>query len=333
MASWADESDSSSSYNDDEEALSEYSSGSSDSIIPEHACAYCSHHNPLSVAKCSTCQKWFCNAKVPGSGSHIVQHLVRSKHKEVSLHPESPVGDSVLECYNCGCRNIFILGYISAEGDSLVVLLCRQPCAVSASGRDSGWNIESWQPLISDRALLSWLVTVPEETDLKKANRVTATDIVRLEEAWKTNPRATLASIIAARSEEELMRTQLRYEDAFQYQSILSLLVTVEAEYDKLLMESQKQESVTVRWDQALNGRKLACFCLPNPENLRISIGDEVQLSCDTPREWSAGGVVIRVPTGASEEMAVEIRSFKAIPETTTQFTVEFLWKSVSYDR
>jgi hypothetical protein len=32
----------------------------------------------------------------------------------------SPLGDSVLECYNCGCRNVFLLGFIPAKSESVV---------------------------------------------------------------------------------------------------------------------------------------------------------------------------------------------------------------------
>ncbi len=34
--------------------------------------------------------------------------------------PCSPLGDSVLECYNCGCRNVFLLGFIPAKSESVV---------------------------------------------------------------------------------------------------------------------------------------------------------------------------------------------------------------------
>ena len=88
---------------------------------------YCGVHSPASVVRCNfpSCKKWFCNGRGNTSGSHIITHLVRSKHKEVVLHSESPLGEVTLECYNCGCRNIFLLGFISAKSDSVVVLLCR----------------------------------------------------------------------------------------------------------------------------------------------------------------------------------------------------------------
>ena len=90
------------------------------------------------------------------SGSHIVNHLVRAKCKEVTLHKDGPLGETVLECYACGNRNVFILGFIPAKADSVVVLLCRQPCAAQNSLKDMNWEQDQWKPLISDRSFLSW---------------------------------------------------------------------------------------------------------------------------------------------------------------------------------
>ena len=88
------------------------------------------------------------------------------------LHPDSPVGDAILECYACGCRNIFILGFIPAKGDTVVVLLCRQPCAQSTT-KDDQWDVSLWTPLISNRCLLTWLVATPKEEELMRARRIT----------------------------------------------------------------------------------------------------------------------------------------------------------------
>jgi regulator of nonsense transcripts 1 len=87
--------------------------------------SYCGIHNPASVVKCVICKKWFCNSRGNTSASHIVNHLVRAKHKEVVLHAESPLGETIPECYNCGSKNVFMLGFIPAKSDTVVVLLCR----------------------------------------------------------------------------------------------------------------------------------------------------------------------------------------------------------------
>lgn len=71
--------------------------------------------------------------------SHIINHLVRAKAKEVTLHKDGPLGETILECYNCACRNVFLLGFIPAKADSVVVLLCRQPCATLSNLKDMNW--------------------------------------------------------------------------------------------------------------------------------------------------------------------------------------------------
>lgn len=146
----------------------------------QHACAYCGIHDPAAVVQCLQTKKWFCNGRgntsgilfvtlngivvviviVYISGAHIINHLVRSKCKEVMLHKDSPLGETILECYNCGCKNVFLLGFIPAKADSVVVLLCRHPCANQSNLKDMDWDPVQWQPLISDRSFLSWLVKV-----------------------------------------------------------------------------------------------------------------------------------------------------------------------------
>lgn len=45
---------------------------------------------------------------------------VRSRCREVQLHKDSPLGDAVLECYNSGARNVFVLGFVPVRSDNTV---------------------------------------------------------------------------------------------------------------------------------------------------------------------------------------------------------------------
>ena len=197
--------------------------------LPEHACQYCGIHHPGCVIQCAhaDCKRWFCNGKAGSkTTSHIISHMVRNKHKEVVLHKDSPLGEMPLECYQCGARNIFMLGFISAKTDNVVVILCRDPCAQqaslggqsSSSGGGSGdgsgssgsggigmqisggggmgddWDLSQWQPLIEDRALLNWLVKVPGDSELSRSRLVTVNMISRLEDTWKKDPKAKMNS-------------------------------------------------------------------------------------------------------------------------------------------
>ncbi|XP_016882594.1 regulator of nonsense transcripts 1 isoform X1 [Rhinopithecus roxellana] len=324
--------------------------------LPIHACSYCGIHDPACVVYCNTSKKWFCNGRGNTSGSHIVNHLVRAKCKEVTLHKDGPLGETVLECYNCGCRNVFLLGFIPAKADSVVVLLCRQPCASQSSLKDINWDSSQWQPLIQDRCFLSWLVKIPSEQEQLRARQITAQQINKLEELWKENPSATLEDLEKPGVDEEPQHVLLRYEDAYQYQNIFGPLVKLEADYDKKLKESQTQDNITVRWDLGLNKKRIAYFTLPKTDSgnedlviiwlrdMRLMQGDEICLRYkgDLAPLWKGIGHVIKVPDNANltqhtdygDEIAIELRSSVGAPvEVTHNFQVDFVWKSTSFDR
>lgn len=207
--------------------------------LPEHACVYCNIFNPLCVAKCTKCCKWFCNSQKGTLSGHLINHLIKSGHKEVALHPDSPVGDATLECYNCGCKNIFLLGYIQSKEDDVIVLLCRQPCAFNAP-KESDWNVESWTPLINDRRLLPWLCQHPTQANEIRARKISIDQIQKLESAWKSGmTMATLDDINRKEQEDSLEPTQLSYTDPHEFKSIMIPLIVAEAKIEKDLKEAQ----------------------------------------------------------------------------------------------
>lgn len=96
-------------------------------LVPRAVLSYCGIYRPDCVIRCNvpSCRKWFCNSQIATSGSHVLNHLVRAKHKEVSLHAEGPLGEATVECYACGSKNVFLLGFVPAKQENVVVLLCR----------------------------------------------------------------------------------------------------------------------------------------------------------------------------------------------------------------
>ncbi|KAF7986584.1 hypothetical protein HWV62_26348 [Athelia sp. TMB] len=306
--------------------------------LPPHACSYCGIHSPASVVKCLICSKWFCNSRGNTSASHIVNHLVRAKHKEVILHAESPLGETTPECYNCGSKNVFMLGFIPAKSDTVVVLLCRQPCA--AISKDISWNAALWAPLIDDRSFLSWLVKPPSETEQLRSRQISFAQINRLEDLWRENANATLEDLEKPGVDDEPQPILLRYEDAYQYQNIFGPLVKIEADYDKRLKESQTQTDIIVRWDLGLNQKRVAWFVLPKLESgeVRLAVGDELRLryagEMHKHRSWDGVGHVIKIPNNVSDEIGLELRRTEGVPtECTHNFAADFVWKSTSFDR
>ncbi|CEM31644.1 unnamed protein product [Vitrella brassicaformis CCMP3155] len=309
--------------------------------LPEHACRYCGIHHPACVVRCNRTHKWFCNFKGTTTGSHIVHHIIRSKYKEVSLHSQSPLGETTLECYNCGCRNVCILGFIPAKTESVVVLLCREPCLSNNALKDQGgnWDTSQWQPLIEDKAFLPWLVKVPEEKETRRCRPVSAEQINRIEELWKTNPNAKLEDLDKPGVDNEPQPVSLKYKDVYEYHGTFTPLIQLEADYDRQIKESQTQTNISVRWDVALNRRRTAIFMFPKDEaDVRLVVGDEIRIkyTYDGGQEWKQEGHVKTITP--QEEVVLELRG--AVNQSgpwerniTQHYGVEFVWKSVAFDR
>ena len=206
-----DEDDDSEDDDDDEEDLSDVSYAAEEeeqpvnlyttvdhydeAQLPAYACRYCGIHDPACVAKCVETDKWFCNASSTGGSSHLVHHLVRSRSHQVQLHPESPLGDTVLECYNCASKNAFVLGFVPASSSSVVVLLCRVCVETVPALKDMDWELPQWHPLIQDRRFLPWLIKQPADAVLLAARDVSQQQMSKLEEVWKTVPTARYADL------------------------------------------------------------------------------------------------------------------------------------------
>lgn len=301
------------------------------------ACSYCGIHNHSTLVKCDICQKWFCNGKFGNKGSHIITHLVLSKHNRISLHPDAELGDSTLECYNCGSKNIFVLGFVSAKQENVVVILCRLPCAQQ---KDSNWDTQQWQSLIEDRQLLSWIAHYPNDEDLINAQNINYDQIVKLEMKWRLNKDATLDDLVETEQEVEIPPILMRYTDAYQYQRSFAPLVKIEADYDKALKESKGLNYISVYWSLSLNNRQLASFYFSTVDSLdlKIAVGDEMVLRYEGPEldaPWEGRGYIVRLPDARQEEYTLEmIPSNTPVPtHVTNRFTAEFVWKGISYER
>lgn len=287
-------------------------------------------------------------------GSHIVSHLIRAKHKEINLHKDGHLGETQLECYLCGARNVFNLGFIPAKADSTVMLLCRQPCVSQTETiQELNCDPDEWKPLVNDRCFLSWLLKSPDVSELAEARIVDAAQINRLEDFWRdqtNNDSSSLNDLDKSQQQSDAMNAlrtvPLRYQSADQYKEIFGPLVKMEAEYDKQMKESRNQSNIYVRWDIGLNKKILAYFNIARSDSdMRLMHGDELCLKYtfeDEPndplpeaaRTWAGVGHVIKIPDNYSEEVGIEMKSNFHVPtDKHTGFIVEFVWKSTSFDR
>lgn len=114
--------------------------------------------------------------------------------------------------------------------------------------------------------------------------------------------------------------------------------MNLEAEYDKKMKANQKQEGISVRWDFALNKKRIAVFRFPNKDEaeLRLLVGDELLLRLDSTaalqlgRQWEGKGHILWIDDA---EVCLEMDSASVPAEVTEGYITEFVWKSVSYDR
>jgi regulator of nonsense transcripts 1 len=297
-------------------------------------CGYCGINDSSILVQCLTCCRWFCNGRTGTSGSHVIHHLVLAKHKEVGLHSDSLLGETILECYQCKCRNVFLLGFIPAKSDTVVVLLCRQQCISTGSNKDINWDTSQWFPLIEDKMFLPWLVPTPTKEQIGD-KMTTASQINRVEENWKRDVGSKLEQ--HHEEEEELKVAPIIYENIKEYQNMMNRLVDLESEYDKKLKESQIRENVDIRWDSGSGSRKIAwisCNRLLFDNDIRICIGDELKVRYDGDvLKWYDEGHVIKVGSSANDEIGIELKEGNAPIDIVTGFVVEFVWKATSFER
>uniref|UniRef100_A0A0N5CES7 DNA helicase n=1 Tax=Strongyloides papillosus TaxID=174720 RepID=A0A0N5CES7_STREA len=307
------------------------------SKLPPHACRYCGIHNVNQVLQCSTCEKWFCNGKGITTGAHILQHMIRAQHREINFHKEAELGDSVLECYQCGVKNIFLLGFVPAKNDNVIVVLCRN-CSSMAT-KSANWCADEWHCLIEERSLLPWIAKVPTVKERIKSFRITTAQIKALEELWRINPSADISDLHKPGLDEAVEPVQRTYKDAYNYRRILAPLIRLEADYDKAAKEALKPTVSNVKWDYAKNKKILATFQIQEllTSGIKLMIGDELKLKHNQTllgTTWECHGHLIKVPDHHSEDFVLEFdESFQLPSAKRIIYTVEFIWNATSYTR
>lgn len=161
-------------------------------------CSYCGVSGTDILLRCAICDRYFCNsagARRSGGPSHIVHHLVKSKHKEVRFHPVGSLGETKLECFVCGVKNVLQLGMVIAESRGVVVIVCRDKCYAGGVLEANGWDATQWQPLIEKKAFAYWLVRPLTSRERSAILPVSRQEMDQLEERWAKDANATIADI------------------------------------------------------------------------------------------------------------------------------------------
>jgi regulator of nonsense transcripts 1 len=321
---------------------SQFSGGSDDEIEAEVAfsCKYCRAGDALSAVRCNHCKKWFCNNRSGHGPSHIISHLVRSRHHSVGLHEDGPLGDSPLECYVCGTKNLFLLGFVPSKADGVMVLLCREPCVNSPAMHELEWDASLWQPLVEDRAILNWVATchgnvyaLQGKPHFRNLRQISAPQIVQLEELWKTNPAGDLEDIKRGGMAVQLEAVPRFFDDADDYVKLFEPLIDAEANESKEMKERLKYTGVKVSWELGMNSRQVATFDLPQ-EDQQLSPGDNLQVSLASS-DFSASGTIVKLEPGQTAGLCVQVEIATVIspPKESDDYIVSLVWNPITFDR
>ncbi|KAL8270249.1 hypothetical protein Esti_005808 [Eimeria stiedai] len=249
-------------------------------------CSYCGVSGSDLLLRCVTCERYFCNSGSRGGPSHIVHHLVKSRHREVRFHMEGSLGEAKLECFVCGVKNVLQLGMIIAEGREVVLIVCRDKCYASGVLEQNGWDSTQWQPLIEKKAFATWLVRPLTKSERVSIPPVSREEMELLEERWAKDAYATVTDI-RAEGNEPLDNAQLIYEDSISYQRIYAPLVHAEAEVNRQRTLQEIAEDVAVTWEVNRFGRVKAFFTLEDDRlSGNISVGEELKVFEKVPRAW-----------------------------------------------
>jgi regulator of nonsense transcripts 1 len=122
--------------------------------------------------------------------------------------------------------------------------------------------------------------------------------MIRLEEAWKTNPRLKSSDILKRKTVRRLRSVLLKYKSGKQYKSIFESLLNEESKTDRKIKESQTQNNMKITFSHN-NGKRYAYFLFGSREDYDASLlpGNELKISYKS--EWSSKGVVVKI-TGSS---------------------------------
>ncbi|KAL8434975.1 hypothetical protein Efla_005058 [Eimeria flavescens] len=247
-------------------------------------CSYCGVAGTDILLRCATCNRYFCNSGPRGGPSHVVHHLVKSKHREIRFHSQGSLAEAKLECFVCGIKNVLQLGMIIAEGRGVVLIVCRDKCYAGGILEQNGWDSKQWQPLIEKKAFATWLVRPLTKHERISVSPVTREEMELLEERWAKDAHATVVDIRTEGS-VPLDNAQLMYEDSISYQRTYAPLVHAEAEVNKQRTLQEIAENVAVTWEVNRHGRVKASFILEDDRlSWTVGVGEEFKVFGKVPR-------------------------------------------------
>ena len=290
-------------------------------------CCYCKKEQE-DLLKCKLCSQLFCNDTTKNV-SHYVYHCIKAKHAECELPSSHSLGPLEIDCYTCKNKNIFLLGCIPAQTNETIIIVCRD--CNSSNNLSSEWNTSMWTSLIVDKTMQDWMIDTDRST-------LSMQDLAA--KHLELYPARTL---IQEEDQAELPPVLPCYQNGVEYRDILTPLIQAEADYDKALKEMATQDNISINWKT----NYLAEFQLSKFDQLKLNLGDDVKITYngELSKKWEGLFTVIELPHNTNNFVLAEFKKMNTrdknpnclhsspLTHLTECYTVEFVWKSTSFDR
>lgn len=234
-------------------------------------CAYCGCSNIKCLAKCSTTGLYFCNGKGVTTKSHILHHLQKIQSDEIELPEGNPFASASQECYVCGSKNVFKLGFLQIP-DGTLYYVCRSPCQFDERfHRKDGENL--FQPLVTENQILPQLVNVPEPEEYTKIPISKTIEI--------TEMALRIISSTRSRVGHAYGQAQTEYNSVQDYVRIMDSFVEIEHQEIQNQEQNRRYGTLSFQW---LSPTVVTFKALPQLFKT-IALGTSLKFSTHTTNE------------------------------------------------
>ena len=316
--------------NDEEESVSLNN-------LHKSTCTYCLNSNPKTLSQCYECKQYFCNSVMPEFGSHLIIHLVRAKHKTIKLHKESALGDIILECFFCGRRNIFALGFAPyrANKTNELIICCRKfNCSSSETISTHELNPQEWEPLIKEKRIVDFILSSQPVEEMSLFSSPPIKAIYEFETAAQSGKKVSMREVLSAKVKSvKLPHVQLQWSNIHHYCRTFTELIEVEIAEDQKIYEKLVFEKTEISWESFESKLKKGSFVLPVNEEINISSlkGQELMLiDCKTKDEVAV--LTVLNIMGVDRVVAVVKTEHQKL-SNACPYDVKMLFKPMSFMR
>jgi regulator of nonsense transcripts 1 len=125
---------------------------------------------------------------------------------------------------------------------------------------------------------VSWVARKADKEEPR--NEYSVQEMIKLEEAWKTNPKLKSTDVLKRKIVKRLRSVLLKYKSGRQYKAIFESLLSEESKTDRKIKESQTQNNMKITFSHS-NGKRYAYFLFGSREDYDASLlpGNELRIS------------------------------------------------------